>query len=227
MCGRFTLKGSLEDLARAFPFLELPEALPVRYNIAPTQEVAAVTNEEPRRVAFLRWGLIPFFAKDPAIGDRMINARGETLAEKPSFRHALRRRRCLVLADGFYEWRKNPDGKTKTPIYIRLRSGEPFAFAGLWDTWRPKSEPEAEPVRSCTIVTIEPNDLLAPIHDRMPAILPPDAVEAWLDPEERPSAELLPLLGPYPSDEMIAHPVSTLVNSPRNDRPECVRPAGA
>ena len=148
----------------------------------------------------------------------MINARAETLAEKPSFRAAYLRRRCLILADGFYEWQTIPGSKAKTPMYIRLASGKPFAFAGLWELWRP----DDTPVLSCTIITTEPNDLLAPIHNRMPVILPPDAYDLWLDPAEQKPAALNALLKPYPADLMTAYPVSRLVNSPSNDTPDVV-----
>ncbi len=183
-----------------------------------------MANDGRNAVEFFRWGLIPGWAKDPAIGHRMINARAETLAEKPSFRTPLRRRRCLILADGFYEWRKDPGGKTKTPMYIRLSNGAPFAFAGLWDLWR---GPDDSPVTSCTIITTSPNDLLAPIHNRMPVILPADAYEQWLDPDEQPADRLTPLLNPYPAREMTAHAVSRTVNNPRTDSPDCVKPAPA
>ncbi len=158
--------------------------------------------------------------KDHKIGNRLINARGETLAEKPSFRTAFKRRRCLIPATGFYEWQRNPDSRTKTPMHIALKSGAPFAFAGLWESWH---SPAGQSIQSCTIITTEPNDLMAPIHDRMPVILPPDAYNHWLDPAER--TDLQDLLVPYSAQEMIAHPVSTLVNSPINDTPDCLKPA--
>jgi putative SOS response-associated peptidase YedK len=156
------------------------------------------------------------------IGNRLINARGETLAEKPSFRAAYLRRRCLILADGFYEWQVVPDSKTKQPMYIQLATKKPFAFAGLWELWRP----DDTPILSCTIITTEPNALLAPIHNRMPVILPPDAYDLWLDPGEQKPAALNHLLKPYPADLMTAYPVSRLVNSPTNDTPACVVPSG-
>jgi putative SOS response-associated peptidase YedK len=221
MCGRFTLWVQFGDLLKAFPGIEFPEALPPRYNIAPTQAVVAIPNDGERRAALFQWGLVPFWAKDPSIGSRMINARAETAAEKPSFRAAYRRRRCLILADGFYEWRSEPDSRTKTPMYIRLASGEPFAFAGLWEVWRP----DDTPLLSCTILTTEPNALVAPIHNRMPVILPPQAYDRWLDPGEVRSGAMDDLLVPYPSEAMTATPVSTLVNSPANDTPACIVPA--
>ncbi len=222
MCGRFSLWVQFGDLLKAFPEFTFPETLSPRYNIAPTQPVAAVPNDGKKRVRTFRWGLVPFWAKDPSIGNRMINARGETVADKPSFRAAYRRRRCLVLADGFYEWRGEPGGQAKTPMYVRLASGEPFAFAGLWEVWQPDQDLA---LYSCTIITTEPNALLTPIHNRMPVILPRDAYDRWLDPEERPPGDLDALLVPYAAEEMIAYPVSRFVNSPANDTPACIVPA--
>jgi putative SOS response-associated peptidase YedK len=224
MCGRFTLTVDPSELQSTFPWLNLSGAgqPPPRYNIAPTQSVATVANNGEHRLEMFRWGLIPSWAKDPSIGNRMINARAETLAEKPSFRTALRKRRCLILADGFYEWRKEPGGKSKTPMYIQLKSGEPFAFAGLWEAWR---SPDDDTLLSCAIVTTTPNTLMAKIHDRMPVILKPDAYERWLDPAEQPPDKLSGLLKPYAASQMKAYPVSRLVNSPANDTPECIVPA--
>ncbi len=221
MCGRFTLALPTDQLQLAFPWLEMPDAQPPRFNIAPTQPVAVVTNADQTRMSYFQWGLVPFWAKDPKIGNRMINARSETLAEKPSFRTAYRRRRCLVLADGFYEWKKEPGRTAKTPMYICLQSGLPFAFAGLWDVWRSADGSE---LPTCTIITTRPNALLEPIHNRMPVILPSDAHAQWLDPGDKAPADLQPLLGAYPAEEMVAYPVSTLVNSPQNDLPACIAP---
>jgi putative SOS response-associated peptidase YedK len=165
---------------------------------------------------------VPPWAKDTSVGSRMINARGETLAERPAFRNAYKRRRCLLPADGFYEWRKaaEPKGK-KTPMYVRMKSREPFAFAGLWESW---SSPDGSELRSCTIITTVPNELMATMHDRMPVILPRASYTNWLDDRERPAEELATFLAPYPASEMEAGPVSTLVNSPKNDLPACVAP---
>jgi len=221
MCGRFTLWLQIGDLIKAFPDFAFPDAMSSRYNIAPTQDVAVVPNDGTGRVQMFHWGLVPFWAKDVSIGNRMINARGETAAEKPAFRAAYRRRRCLILADGFYEWRKEAGSKVKTPMYIRMTSGEPFALAGLWELWRP----DDTPLFSCTIVTTEPNELLAPIHNRMPVILPPGAYDRWLDPAEQRARSLDDLLVPYPASEMVAYPVSTYVNRPANDSPMCIEPA--
>jgi putative SOS response-associated peptidase YedK len=220
MCGRFSLGVNLDDLIEAFPDFTFPPVMTPHYNIAPTQDVAVVPNNTDKHVEFFHWGLIPSWAKDPEIGSRMINARAETLAEKPSFRAAYLRRRCLILADGFYEWQTIPGSKVKTPMYIHLASKKPFAFAGLWELWRP----DDTPILSCTIITTEPNALLAPIHNRMPVILPPDAYDLWLDPAEQKPAALNALLKPYPADLMIAYPVSRLVNSPSNDVPACIVP---
>ncbi len=217
MCGRFTLFADPAELMAAFPGFEIPADLPPRYNIAPTQPVAVVPNDGQRRVAFFRWGLVPSWARDLSIGNRLINARAETLAQKPAFRVAYRRRRCLVLANGFYEWRR--EAGRKVPMFIRLKSGAPFAFAGLWESWR---GPDDQELLSCTIITTEPNALIAEIHDRMPAILPRQAYEPWLDPAEKRPGELQVWLKPYPASEMTAYPVSTLVNNPRNDTPACV-----
>jgi len=221
MCGRFTLTTDLDRLQERFTFHTTNLSFVPRYNIAPSQGVLAVINDEgENRAGFLRWGLIPSWAKEQAIGDRMINARAETVAEKPSFRRALQKRRCLILADGFYEWKK--EGKRKVPMYISLRLHEPFAFAGLWETWKP---PTGEPIHSCTIITTTPNSLMAPIHDRMPVILPRKAEALWLDRTVEDPQKLLPLLASYSAKEMEAYAVSALVNSPRNDIPACIEPA--
>jgi putative SOS response-associated peptidase YedK len=169
----------------------------------------------------MRWGLIPSWADDPAIGARMINARAETVAMKPAFRSAFRQRRCLVIADGFYEWRKLP--RRKQPHYIRLRDRKPFAFAGLWERWTGSDRVgDAASVLSCTIITTAPNELIAPLHNRMPVILRSKDYGTWLDPDTTQCDVLEPLLCPYPPDEMEAYPVSTHVNNPSNDTPECI-----
>lgn len=221
MCGRFTLV-RLSDFLNRFPWIAPPdgENLPTRYNVAPSQTVAAVTNGQSK-IDYLRWGLVPSWAKDLAVGNRMINARAETLAEKPAFARLLRRHRCLVPADGFYEWRRNPDGKTKTPMYIRMRGGLPFAFAGLWDTWR---DARGATVPSCTIITTTPNELMRTIHDRMPVILQESDYQRWLAPTEAPAESLQELLAPYPAGEMEAYAVSKSVNNPRVDTPQNVEP---
>ena len=224
MCGRFTLTLDPGELKEAFPDLQFPSDFLPRYNIAPSQPVAVVSNAEPDRVNFFTWGLIPSWAKDPAIGSRLINARAETLAEKPSFRTAFRRRRCLILADGFYEWQEIPGSKSKQPIFIHLQDRRAFAFAGLWDLWH---APDASLIYSCTIITTQPNALVQPIHNRMPVILPASAYASWLDPGEPPLAELSQLLVPDPPEEMRAYPVSRQVNSPAVDSPACTAPLQA
>jgi putative SOS response-associated peptidase YedK len=223
MCGRFTLTADLNAIQETFPWVNVPEIGQARYNIAPTQPVAVVSNDGQNRLDYFVWGLIPSWAKDPEIGSRMINARAETLAEKPSFRSAFRRRRCMILADGFYEWRQMADSKRKIPMYIRLLSGKPFAFAGLWEAW---NSSDGSNILSCTIITTQPNALMAPIHNRMPVILPVDAYDLWLQPGDQDVSKLAPLLAPYPAEDMNAYPVSTLVNSPANDLPACIVPAG-
>ena len=219
MCGRFTLFVDPKDLMEAFPGFALPAEWTPRYNIAPSQPIAVIPNSGENKIELFRWGLIPSWAKDPTIGNRMINARAETLAEKPAFRAAYRQRRCLVLADGFYEWRKEPGRGTKTPMYIRLESGEPFAFAGLWESWR---GPDDQPIRSCTIITTTPNALVERIHNRMPVILGREAYEPWLDPSPQSPDRLGTWLRPYPASQMVAYPVSTQVNNPSNDSPACI-----
>jgi putative SOS response-associated peptidase YedK len=172
----------------------------------------------------MRWGLIPFWAKDTKIGYKMINARAETIMERSSFKNAFRKRRCLVPADSFYEWRK--DGKIKTPLRIMLKSEEPFAFAGLWETWKDKSEPDAPTIHSCTIITTTPNSLMESIHDRKPVILPREYYSTWVDLENEDTDELMEMLTPYDSSQMKAYEVSTLVNSPKNQGEELVMPVG-
>ena len=230
MCGRFTLASDSDAMNQMFFEFTVPVNLAPRYNISPTQDVAVIANtqietdgySEKRQVEFFHWGLIPSWAKDPKIGNRMINARSETLAEKPSFRSAYRRRRCLILADGYYEWKQIPGDRRKQPIYIRLQSQKPFVLAGLWETWQP--EGAVEPIRSCTIITCPPNALLEKIHHRMPVILPQDAYSEWLGSEPKSADVLQPLLVPYVDAEMEAYPVSTFVNRPMNDSPECIAP---
>jgi len=215
MCGRYTLV-RMDRVTGMLPFVmePLPPLAP-RYNIAPSQAVAAVLNCHPPRVELLHWGLVPGWAKDITMGNRMINARAESLAAKPAFGRALRRQRCLILADGFFEWQVPADGKTKVPMYVTLKDGRPFCFAGLWDLWRH----DGTELKSCTIITTAANALMQPIHDRMPAIVPPEGYTAWLDPGEQPAAALEKWLRPYPPAEMTARPVGRLVNDPRHDSP--------
>ena len=193
MCGRYTLVTDQRTLEERFSFKGADLRWVANFNVAPTQSVLTVTAHEEARAQYMHWGLIPSWAKDASIGSRMINARAETLAEKPSFRTAFRRRRCLVLADGFYEWMKV--GTSRRPMRIILRSGEPFAFAGLWESWK---TPEGERLLSCTIITTGPNSLMAPIHNRMPVILSREAEPLWLDQSVQDPAALSELLAPYP-----------------------------
>jgi putative SOS response-associated peptidase YedK len=217
MCGRFTLHHSVDELAKRFGVELVQTDVTPSYNVAPTQRVAVVTGDRERSLQSFVWGLVPFWAKDPSIGNRMINARAETVAEKPAYKHAFQRRRCLIPADGFFEWKK--DGKVKTPMYIRFPDSRLFAFAGIWERWTP---PEGEPVNSCSIITVEPNELMSSIHDRMPAILEPDAEAEWLDADSSDPVKLQSLLHPYPDGELTASPVSRRVNSPSTNDPSCI-----
>jgi len=216
MCGRFELHSALEIIAQIFSLGRINVSLSPRYNIAPSQDIPIVLNEGGARTLVLsRWGLLPPWAKDEKDGYKMINARAETVAEKPSFRQAFSRHRCLVVADGFYEWKK--EGAKKKPVYVRLRSGKPFGFAGLYSDW---NSPDGEAVRTSTIITTDANGVLAPIHDRMPVIIPPDQYELWLDPSVHEKDRLIPVLMPYPDDELVLYEVTAAVNSPKNDSPE-------
>jgi len=224
MCGRFSQTATPEIIAEQF---EVKEPLPFqpRFNIAPSQQIAAIRidpDTTTREFVMLRWGLIPSWAKDPKIGNQCINATAESVAEKPSFRSAFKKRRCLVVATGFYEWQVQ--GHAKQPMWIGLRSQRPLAFAGLWEHWTPA---EGEPLETCTIITTEPNDLMRPIHNRMPVILSPASYDQWLDPTFQQIARLNALLRPYPSEELTAYPVNTLVNNPRYDTPQCLDPITA
>ncbi|AKG20395.1 SOS response-associated peptidase [Calothrix sp. 336/3] len=221
MCGRFTLSVSPVTISQVLGIAKTVNFTP-QYNIAPTQMLLAIVynlDNNQREFKYLRWGLIPAWAKDRTIGTRLINARGETLTEKPSFRTAFQRRRCLVVADGFYEWQAG----TKQPYYFHLSGQQPFAFAGLWEKW---TSPTQEEVFSCTIVTTEANELLKPVHHRMPVIIPPEDYSLWLDPQITSLETLQSLLQPYPTSEMIAYPVSKLVNSPKHNSADCIAPLG-
>ena len=221
MCGRYSLITDVEHLAQRFEFDGNSLTFESAYNVAPTQNVLTVVGDETRRGGFMRWGLIPHWAKDASIGSRMINARAETVTEKPAFRDALRRRRCLVLADGFYEWQRT--NAAKRPMRIVMRSGDPFAFAGLWSVWM---DPDGNRVTSCTIITTAANDLLRPIHNRMPVILPKEMEELWLDRDLDDPGALGSVLSPYPDYAMEAYEVSSLVNSVANADPRVVEPTG-
>ncbi len=220
MCGRFTLTADQDSFEDRFSLTRFDLGWVPSFNIAPTQEVLTVTNDgSENRPELMRWGLVPSWAKDPKIGNRMINARSETLAEKPSFRTAFKRRRCLIPADGFYEWKR--EGKAKEPMLITVNPGDLFAFAGLWETWK---QPDDSWLLTCAIITTSANEFMKSIHDRMPVILPRESEASWLDPEEQDTAMLSELLLPYDSDRMEAYEVSTLVNSPRNNFPEVIEP---
>jgi putative SOS response-associated peptidase YedK len=222
MCGRFTLAADPSELGDEFEGVQFPQGLGPRYNVSPSQPVLAIRNDGKQQADFLVWGLVPSWAKDASIGSRLINARGETLAEKPAFRGAYKYKRCLIPADGFYEWKAEQGRKTKTPYAIRMKGGRPFAFAGLWDEWH---STDGSVLYSCTIITTTPNALMAPIHNRMPVILQRQDYDEWLDRSPRPAGTLDTLLRPFPGELLEAYPVSTLVNSPSNDSPECIRPA--
>lgn len=220
MCGRFTITVDPGELQSAFPGIEVPvSGIPPRYNISPSQPVAVIPNDGKNRLDFYSWGLIPSWSKDISIGSKLINARCETLAEKPSFRNAYRRRRCLIPASGFYEWRTVPSSKVKEPIYIYMKNKRPFAFAGLWEIWHSIDGSE---IRSCTIITTMANNFIQPIHNRMPVIISPNNYTRWLDPSEVNGTSLTELFNPYPSEEFAYHAVSRLVNSPSYDTPECI-----
>jgi putative SOS response-associated peptidase YedK len=218
MCGRYMLTTPVDALRQLFLFTERPNLAP-RYNIAPTQEVPVVRRTRDgagRELIMVRWGLVPYWADDPKIGNRLINARRESVARTAAFREAYQRRRCLVPADGFFEWQK--EGRTRQPLLVRRKDQAPFAFAGLWERW---PQPGGGVLRSCTIITCPPNELIAPVHDRMPVILASEDYERWLDPSRADGRELLE---PYPAAELEAFPVSPRVNSPQYDDPECIAP---
>ena len=219
MCGRFTLKTPTKTIASLFSGLDFPQ-LPLRFNIAPTQMVTCIKAESSTEQAVhsFRWGLVPFWAKDLKIGAKMINARAETIADKPAFRAAFKKRRCLILADGFYEWKKV--GKSKFPHYITLAEEQPFAMAGLWEQWG-KGE---ERVETCTIITTEANEVMEPLHHRMPVILEPENHDFWLDPEFKDSESLKKLLVPYRPSDMRTREVNPIVNKATNETPECIEP---
>jgi len=219
MCGRFALGIPRKKLAEHFGLEHLPEA-PVRYNIAPSRLVEAVAEGELGREARLfRWGFVPFFAKDAAAGRALVNARAETVAVKPAFRAAFKYRRCLVMAQAFYEWRAGADGRQ--PYAIGLESGEPMGLAGLWEAWR---GPGGEEIESCAVITCAANELIAPVHERMPVIVPPRAYAAWLGSERSGAAAPVSLLVPYPAAAMYVYPVSRAVNNPEHDAPDCLLP---
>ena len=228
MCGRYTVTSPGQVIAEAFDVDEPIELAP-RYNVCPGQDVPVVRvrrGEDGRSLDLLRWGLVPWFAKEPGPAARMINARAERAATSPAFRDALRERRCLLPADGFYEWQASPHGRgaLKQPFYLRRADGKPIAFAGLWERWQSR-EKDGRRIESCTLLTTEPNDVLRPIHDRMPVLLHPDAWALWLDRDVHDVERLRPLLVPAPAGDLVAMPVTTWVNDPKHDDPQCVAPA--
>lgn len=216
MCGRFVLATTAQAVQQEFNLASLPELAP-RYNIAPTQPVPIITNDKPDALTIVQWGLIPSWAKDTKMASTLINARAETVAEKPSFRTAFKYRRCLIPATGFYEWQQDKD---KQPYYIHLKDREVFGFAGLWEVWR---NPEGDEVWTCSIITTEPNDLISKYHHRMAVILKQDDYSTWLD-KETSSGELQTLLSAYPADNMEIYPISKAVNRPMNDNPTLIEP---
>ena len=226
MCGRYTLTLDIQtmlqvllnryDIELSLPFADYRP----RYNIAPGQQIMAVINDgKQNRTGTLHWGLIPSWAKDPSVGYKMINARAETAAEKPAFKSSFQSRRCTILADGFYEWKKEKD--KKVPMRVKLKQDRLFALAGLWASWK---SPKGESIYSCTIITTTPNDLLEDLHHRMPVILPAESEKIWLDPSIEDTDLLKSLLTPYPSHEMEVYEVSPRVNSWQNDTPDCILP---
>ncbi len=221
MCGRFALATEKHVLEMLYQ-LEIREDLQPHFNVAPGRNILGIrasADDLGREASLFRWGLIPFWADDPAIGSRMINARSETAAEKPSFRSAYRKRRLLIPASGFYEWKKS--GQAKQPYYVSLKGGGPFSFAGLWERW----EKGEESLESCTILTTGPNALLKDLHERMPVIIRPEDYRDWLDPATPPDS-VAGFLKPYPSEELNVYPVSTMVNKPVNNSPDLIKPIG-
>ncbi len=226
MCGRFVSSTPVSALAEQFLAEEVkaPEK-EASFNVAPTDEVYAVAaSKGVRKLGTFRWGLVPSWADDVSVGNRMINLRAEGVSDKPSFRRLLQRRRCVIPADGFYEWKDMGKGRKKQPFLIRSKDGRPLALAGLWEVWKDREDQDAEWLRSCTILTTDANDLVAPLHDRMPAILAPEAWDMWLDEEVTDVDVLAALLRPYPSERLEMWPVSTDVNSVQNNRPDLVEP---
>lgn len=223
MCGRFTIAIESDDLQTALALGQMPEDWRKRYNIAPGQLIPTVPDPEKRDVVMMKWGLVPYWAKDPSIGYKMINARAETVLEKPSYKNSFKHKRCLILADGFYEW-ADSGTKNSQPWYFSLRDGTPFAFAGLWDDWEPKSvsaTPGLAGLTTCTIITTNANTTISPVHPRMPVMLLGDETHAWL--ESGKQTELISLLKPADPKLMQAWPVSREVNTPVQDSPELIQ----
>jgi len=223
MCGRFTLKTTPQDLAATFHLAEVPADLGPRYNIAPSLDILAIPNQPLRKAELFRWGLVPRWAEDASVGNRLINARIESIGHKPAFRDAARNRRCVVLADGFYEWRSSSAGKT--PFYFHLPSGAPFGLAGLWETWTPRfAHPSASTLHTCCLVTTAALGVVAPVHDRMPVLVAPEAMARWLDPQPLAPAELADVLEASATLALQAVQVSRYVNAATHEGPQCIQP---
>lgn len=236
MCGRFTQKSERKIISLEFYIKDFLSDVLVNYNVAPSQDAGVIVRDNVYRYVRYRWGLVPFWSKDPKIGNRMINARSETVAEKPSFRNAFAKRRCLVPADGFYEWKK--ENEYKTPYYIYHATGKPMSFAGLWESWTPQAEPKGQqpeadlfssgeekppPLHTFTIITTGANEKLKELHDRMPVVITPEMRDVWLNPDTH-TDQLVELLQPLPSKEIEFHEVSRIVNTPQNNSQECIEP---
>lgn len=219
MCGRFDCHSDLSVIQKEFNLDQVISNYQPSYNIAPSRQIIIIKDDGKRYLVQCQWGFIPAWAKDSSIGYSMINARAETVSSKPAFRHAFMKQRCLVVADGFYEWRK--EGKLKIPVYVRLKTQRPIGFAGLYNTW---TSPEGKESCTCTIITTEANELLSSIHDRMPGIIPKEKEELWLNPKIKDTDKLMPLITPYPSEEMECYEVSSLINKPGYDLPEAIIP---
>lgn len=221
MCGRYTQTNEIAVLVKRFGIATANLIIKKRFNIAPGQDAPVIINDNGRILKLMRWGLVPFWAKDEKIGYKMINARAETVAVKPGYKNSLKRKRCLIPADGFFEWRKEPDRKLKVPMRFCLNDGQMFAFAGLWDSWKSTDGHEVE---TFTIITTAANELLSRFHQRMPVILTKEDEESWLNPENEEPRDLIPLLKAFPAGEMHCYDVSTIINSPKNDSPDCIKP---
>lgn len=219
MCGRFVTDSNISVIKKVFTVKEVLSVVSPSYNIAPSQDVAVVVKDGVNKLITCRWGFIPSWSKDVSVGYKLINARAETVAVKPMFKGAFEKHRCLVVADGFYEWRK--EDKVKIPVYIHLKSGEPFGLAGLYNVW---TSPEGKHICTCTIITTDANDLIEPIHNRMPVIISRDKQDLWLDSDTKDKTELLSLLKPYPSEVLELYDVSAKVNSPRYNSVDCKKP---
>lgn len=219
MCGRFTLTYKTKELQLLLGLSETNLEWQPRYNIAPSQPIAAILENKSKNIEFLRWGLVPSWAKDITIGNRLINARSETIMEKPSFKNAFKHRRCLILADGFYEWKKSSSkGGLSTPYYFYLNEKQPFALAGIWEIWQ---SPDGSEIWSTAIITCDANEIVKPVHERMPVVLDKDEMFDWL--EDRTEPELVNMMSPYPAEKMKSHQVGKAVNSPFNDVSECIQ----